>query len=143
MTSLCGLPPALPAERFEVDGLGCYTAGQGPPLLLVHSVNAAASAAEVRPVLAPVYEAFSATRTVFAIDLPGNGFSSRTDCAYTPRLMTDALHALAAQTQKVAGWVRGLPSKRWRCRWAANSWPARRPGSQRCGAGWRWSAPPA
>ena len=42
------LPPALDGERFEFDGLSGYVAGEGPPLLLVHSVNAAASAAEVR-----------------------------------------------------------------------------------------------
>ena len=99
MTSVCALPPALPGERFDVDGLCWYTAGQGPPLLLVHSVNAAASAAEVRP----LYDAFSATRTVFAIDLPGYGFSDRSERAYTPRLMTDALHAVAAQIRKRCG----------------------------------------
>ena len=93
------LPPALPGERFEFDGLGCYVDGQGPPLLLVHSVNAAASAAEVRP----LYEAFSATRTVFAIDLPGYGCSDRSDRVYTPRLMTDALHAVGAQIRQRCG----------------------------------------
>jgi hypothetical protein len=47
------LPVALRGERFEFDSragrLSAYLAGEGPPLLLVHSVNAAASAAEVRP----------------------------------------------------------------------------------------------
>ena len=47
------LPAAVSGERFEFDSpagrLSCYAAGKGPPLLLVvHSVNAAASAAEVR-----------------------------------------------------------------------------------------------
>jgi pimeloyl-ACP methyl ester carboxylesterase len=93
------LPPALPGERFEFDGLSCYVAGQGPPLLLVHSVNAAASAAEVRP----LYEAYAATRTVFAPDLPGYGGSRRADILYTPRLMTDALHAVAAQVRARCG----------------------------------------
>jgi pimeloyl-ACP methyl ester carboxylesterase len=95
------LPPALTGERFEFDGISCYTAGQGAPLLLVHSVNAAASAAEV----APIYERYRATRTVFAIDLPGYGFSDRSDRAYTPRLMTDALHAVRAQISKRCGMV--------------------------------------
>ena len=93
------LPDALAGERFEFDGISCYTAGRGAPLLLVHSVNAAASAAEVRP----LYEHAAATRTVFALDLPGYGFSDRSDRAYTPRLMTDALHAVAAQIRKRCG----------------------------------------
>lgn len=92
-------PTALPGKRFEFDGISCYTAGSGAPLLLVHSVNAAAAAAEVRP----LYEHFAATRTVFAIDLPGYGRSDRSDRAYTPRLMTDALHAVAAQIRQRCG----------------------------------------
>ena len=87
---------ALPGERFEFDGISVYTAGRGAPLLLVHSVNAAASAAEVRP----LYDHWRASRTVFAIDLPGYGRSQRSDRAYTPRLMTDALHAAAAQIRR-------------------------------------------
>jgi pimeloyl-ACP methyl ester carboxylesterase len=75
--------------------LSCYAAGpkQGVPLLLVHSVNATGSAAEVRP----LHEHFSASRPVYSLDLPGFAFSERSDRAYTPRLMTDALHAVAAQ----------------------------------------------
>ncbi len=93
------LIPAVSGERFEVDGVSCYVAGQGPPLLLVHSVNAAASAAEVRP----LFEHYRATRTVFAPDLPGYGFSLRSDRAYTPRLMTDALHLVAQQIRQRCG----------------------------------------
>jgi pimeloyl-ACP methyl ester carboxylesterase len=99
------LPPAVSGERFEFDSaagrLSAYVAGQGPPLLLVHTVNAAASAAEVRP----LYEHFRATRTVFAVDLPGYGFSDRSLRAYTPRLMTDALLAMAAQIGRRCGAV--------------------------------------
>ena len=48
------LPAALPAaRRLEIDGrsgrLSYYMAGEGDPLLLLHSINAAASAYEVRP----------------------------------------------------------------------------------------------
>ena len=47
------LPPAVSGERFEFESaagrLSVYVAGQGPPLLLVHSINASASAAEMRP----------------------------------------------------------------------------------------------
>jgi pimeloyl-ACP methyl ester carboxylesterase len=97
-------PRALPVDPVFVDGpagrLALYAAGRGaaaavaspPPLLLVHSVNAAASAAEVRP----LFEVFAATRPVLALDLPGFGESDRSDRAYTPRLMTDAVHEAAA-----------------------------------------------
>ena len=91
--------PALDAERLRFDGLSVYVAGDGPPLLLVHSINASGSAAEVRP----LFEHFRASRTVFAIDLPGYGFSERSDRAYSPRLMTDALHAVAAQIRSRCG----------------------------------------
>lgn len=94
------LPAAVSGSRFEFDSpsgrVSAYVAGQGPPLMLVHSVNAAASAAEVRP----LHEHYRATRTVYSIDLPGYGFADRSDRAYTPRLMTDALHALRAQIRQ-------------------------------------------
>jgi pimeloyl-ACP methyl ester carboxylesterase len=93
------LPGAFVGERFEFGGLGCYTAGRGLPLLLLHSVNAASSAAEVRP----LFERYRSRRTVFALDLPGFGISERSDRAYTPRLMTDALHATAKQIRRRCG----------------------------------------
>ena len=65
----------------------------------MHSINASASAAEVRP----LHEHYRATRTVFSIDLPGYGFSDRSDRPYTPRLMTDALHATVAQIRLRCG----------------------------------------
>jgi pimeloyl-ACP methyl ester carboxylesterase len=95
MTGL--LPAAVSGQRIEFSSragrLCVYVAGHGPALLLVHSVNAAASAAEVRP----LHEHYAATRTVFSIDLPGYGLSDRSDRGYTPRLMTDALHAVVEQ----------------------------------------------
>ena len=43
---LTPLPAAVSGDRFEFDSaagrLSAYVAGQGPPLLLAHSVNAAA-----------------------------------------------------------------------------------------------------
>lgn len=96
--------PALPGERLQLSSAGkllqLYAAGQGAPLLLVHSVNAAASAAEMRP----LYAHYQATHTVYAVDLPGFGLSDRSERAYTPRLMTDALHnATAAIAQRHGG----------------------------------------
>lgn len=97
------LPAAVCGERFEFTGpagrLSAYVAGEGPPLLLIHSVNAAASAAEMRP----LHEHYRATRTVYSIDLPGYGFSDRSDRDYTPRLMTDAIHAIVAQIRTRCG----------------------------------------
>jgi pimeloyl-ACP methyl ester carboxylesterase len=97
------LPPALGGERFEFASpagrLSAYIAGQGPPLQLIHSVNAAASAAEVRP----LHERCRATRTVLSVDLPDFGFSDRSDRDYTPRLMTDAVHAAAEQMRARCG----------------------------------------
>ncbi len=56
-------------------------------MLLVHSVNAAASAYEMEP----LFEQLTQQRPVFALDLPGYGHSTRGDRAYTPQLMADAI----------------------------------------------------
>lgn len=100
------VPPlvhALSGDRIEIDSpagrLSYYTQGNGPPLLLVHSVNAAASAAEVRP----LHDHFRKTHTVFSVDLPGYGFSERSDRPYTPALMTQALHAMTAAIRQRCG----------------------------------------
>lgn len=93
------LPAAIRATRFTFDGVSCYVAGEGPPMLLVHSVNAAPSAAEV----SPIFDHYTATHTVFAIDLPGYGLSDRTDRLYTPRVMTDALHGVAEHIRMRCG----------------------------------------
>ena len=68
-------------------------------MLLVHTVNAAASAAEVRP----LFDWMSQHRTVYAIDLPGFGASERSDRLYNPRLMTDAILDLARYIQAQHG----------------------------------------
>ncbi len=104
------LPAALSGTRQEriVPGVGRLSwyrdapaapAGAARPLVLVHSVNAAASAFEVRP----LYEHYRRERPVYALDLPGFGFSERSRRPYTPRLMTDALHALLAQVRQDHG----------------------------------------
>ena len=94
------LPPALQATQRVIDTLvgriNIYESRPQdpapglPPLLLVHSINAAASAAEVRP----LFEHYQRDRLVLAMDLPGYGFSERGERMYTPRLMTDAIHAV-------------------------------------------------
>ena len=88
------LPPALKAQRTEFDGgpagrLSYYVDRQqwGRPLVLVHSVNAAASSFEMRP----LFEHYRRQRPVFALDLPGYGFSERSDRVYSPELFTQAI----------------------------------------------------
>lgn len=97
------LPAAVGGERIEFASpagrLSAYVEGVGPPLLLIHSINASASAAEMRP----LHEHLRASRTVFSVDLPGYGFSERSDRDYTPRLMTDALHVFTAQIRARCG----------------------------------------
>ncbi len=95
-TSAAGNPfPSLPAavqgERLEIDGragrLSYYVDGAGPPLLLIHSINATASVFEVEP----IFKDQVRDRRVFAPDLPGFGFSDRSDRRYTPELYVDAI----------------------------------------------------
>lgn len=88
------LPPALGADREHFGGgyagmLHYYAdrSGEGTPLLLVHAVNAAASAYEMRP----LFEHYRGQRPVYALELPGFGFSQRGDRPYTPRVFTNAI----------------------------------------------------
>lgn len=92
-----GLRPALSGERrfLTLPGFGwvAYYAdprGGGRPLVLTHSVNAAASAYEMRP----LWDAYAGTRPVYALEWPGFGSSDRPDVRYTPERMTSALTAL-------------------------------------------------
>ena len=105
------LPHAVSGERLVLDTpsgrVSCYRSvppqvpgvPAGPPMLLVHSVNAAASAYEVRP----LHEHFASSRAVYTPDLPGYGFSERRPGEYTPRQMTDALHAVVALIRREQG----------------------------------------
>lgn len=93
------IAPELSGESVVFGGVNCYIEGSGPPLVLVRSINADPSAAEVRP----LFEHYSATHTVVAIDLPGFGRSDRSDRRGDPRLMTDALRALAGKVRDRCG----------------------------------------
>jgi pimeloyl-ACP methyl ester carboxylesterase len=58
---------------------------------LVHSVNALASAAEIRP----LFEALRQDHSVYALDLPGYGLSERLPRAYSVEDMCDAINQVA------------------------------------------------
>ncbi|PUE20149.1 hypothetical protein B9Z48_04260 [Limnohabitans sp. WS1] len=94
------LPPALPAELHHLRGasgrLAVYAGGLGPPVLLVHSVNALASAAEIRP----LFEALRQDHSVYALDLPGYGLSDRLPRAYSVADMCAAILLVAQWVAK-------------------------------------------
>jgi len=85
------LPAAVGGERREINEragrLSYYQAGDGAPILLLHSINAAASAYEVKP----VFERLQDGRRVLAPDLPGFGFSDRSRRHYDVTLYVDAV----------------------------------------------------
>jgi len=88
------LSAALPAERKTLispsAGHLIYyrdNHAAGTPLVLLHSINAAASSYELRP----LFQHYRAARPVYALDLPGFGFSERANVRYTPRLYTQAI----------------------------------------------------
>jgi pimeloyl-ACP methyl ester carboxylesterase len=88
------LPEAVPGERkiFHSPAAGkisYYTqpGAGGRPTVLIHSINAAASAYEMRP----LYTAFQGKRPVTALDLPGFGYSDRTKRVYSPGLYTHVI----------------------------------------------------
>ena len=88
------LRPAIDAERrtmktslgqamsYYVD----YRSG-GRPLVLLHSINAAASAYEMKP----LFDAYAGRRPVYAPDLPGFGFSDRVGAPFTRELYLSAV----------------------------------------------------
>jgi pimeloyl-ACP methyl ester carboxylesterase len=88
------LPAAIPADRatFESPAAGRISyyhnrSAEGRPLVLIHSVNAAASAYEMRP----LFLRYQKHRPVYALDLPGFGFSERAKRVYSPHLFTEAV----------------------------------------------------
>ncbi|MGB8648847.1 MAG: alpha/beta fold hydrolase [Anaerolineae bacterium] len=88
------LPKAIHADqKFFVGrsggGLAYYadTRAPGRPLVLIHSINAAGSAYEMRP----LFDHYRTARPVYALDLPGFGFSERADRIYGPQLFEDAI----------------------------------------------------
>ena len=101
-----GLPAAIGADTGslavrDVGALGYYqdTSGEGPAVVLLHSVNAAASSYEMRP----LFESLRGRRRVFALDLPGFGRSERGARAYTPALYADAIERFVVDVASPQG----------------------------------------
>jgi pimeloyl-ACP methyl ester carboxylesterase len=99
------LPAPVSGELRMLQGvagpLAFYEANAGgaAPLLLVHSVNAAASAYEIRP----LFEHYRSVRPVQALELPGFGHSERGPRPYSVRMMTDAVLVAARAAADRAG----------------------------------------
>ncbi|MEN1729351.1 MAG: alpha/beta hydrolase [Pseudomonadota bacterium] len=72
---------------------------EAPPLLLIHSINATASAHEVEP----LFEHFRHARKTYALDLPGFGFSEKNDRLYDQALMVSAIEAMIERVLKETG----------------------------------------
>jgi pimeloyl-ACP methyl ester carboxylesterase len=88
------MPPAIQAERRTMrtrrgQSVSYYDDrhASGRPLVLLHSVNACASAYEVKP----LFDHFRRRRPVYALDLSGFGSSDRDARSYSPELYTEEL----------------------------------------------------
>jgi pimeloyl-ACP methyl ester carboxylesterase len=90
--------PAVGRLAWYVDGPADESL-PARPLLLLHSINAAASAREMKP----LFEHYREQRRVYVPDLPGYGLSDRSARMYGPRLMTDAIHAMLAVIRRQHG----------------------------------------
>lgn len=102
------LPAPVSGQRHEIASqvgrltyysAGPDSAGKSPPLLLIHSINAAGSAYEIKP----LYEYYRQSRTVYALELPGFGHSERGKREYSVRMMTDAILIMVREIQDVHG----------------------------------------
>jgi pimeloyl-ACP methyl ester carboxylesterase len=89
-----GLPEAIDAPRaafLNDEGwrVAYYadTSAAGRPLVLVHSVNAAPSSFEVKP----LFEHYRSSRPVYSVDLPGFGHSERRPSGYSPEFFARTL----------------------------------------------------
>ena len=94
------LPAPFPSEleyvsSLEAGSIAIHKSNASPdgtatPVLLVHSINAAASSYE----MSPLFQRIERDRTVVAMDLPGFGHSERPDIDYSPDLMAGAISSV-------------------------------------------------
>lgn len=120
------LPKAVKADQltFQWNGTGeinCYVdrTNEGRPLVLLHSINAASSAYEMKP----LFEHYRERRPVIAPDLPGFGFSERSQRRYWPELY---IETIANLLREVAGEPADVIALSLTCEFAARAakrWP--------------------
>lgn len=118
------LPLPVPGTKTNLEtacgsvALYASAAGEGSPLLLVHSVNAAASAYE----MLPLFQHYAGKRPVYALDLPGYGMSERRDQTYTARNMADAILAAVDEIKHLhAGQMVDVMALSVSCEYAARA----------------------
>lgn len=94
------LPESIAAPRAEfISQSGwrlvyyCDRTCPGRPLVLIHSIHAAASSFEMRP----LFEHYRLQRPVYSLDLPGFGHSERRPSGHCPELYAQAIADLLAQ----------------------------------------------
>ena len=76
--------------RYQEDFHNIFykSIGEGPPILLIHSIHAAASSFEMRKIHAALADQF----TVYTLDLLGFGLSDRPALHYDAELYVDLIH---------------------------------------------------
>jgi pimeloyl-ACP methyl ester carboxylesterase len=91
------LRAAIEAERHviataDAGAISYYedASGEGRPLVLLHGIHAAGSAFEMRT----IFNEFRGERPVYALDLPGFGFSQRGGMRYTANTYVRAIEHL-------------------------------------------------
>jgi len=76
-------------------------AGSGRPLVLLHSINAVASAHEMKPLVQRLQR--ETRRPIYALEWLGFGHSDRPEVSYAPELMEDQLEHFLARIVRPAG----------------------------------------
>lgn len=94
------LPNALNLRVHYVSWRGVHYAyyvrpGSGRPVVLLHSINAVASAHEMRPLVRQFQR--QTTRPIYALEWVGFGHSDRPDISYTPDLFESQLQHFLSQ----------------------------------------------